>query len=60
MLKKAQNGKLDSRDVKVLNQRLAIQFLTLDTLNTIVMVQKNKTCHIVDYLQIEKFAYTND
>lgn len=38
MLKKAQDKKLYSRDIRVLNQRLAIKLLILRTLATIVIV----------------------
>lgn len=42
MLKRAWDGKLDSRDVIALNQRLAIEFPTLNALDTDVMVQKKR------------------
>lgn len=38
MLKKARDKKLDSQDVRALNQRLAIEFLTLSALNIVVIV----------------------
>lgn len=60
MLKRVRNGKLDFRDIRDLNQRLAIELLILSTLNTVVIVQKNKTCYLVNRLQIEKFPQANN
>lgn len=31
-----------------------------DTLNTIIMIQENKIYYIINWLQIEKFVFTNN
>lgn len=59
-MKIAWDRKLDSRDIKTLNQRLAIELLTSDALNIVLIIQKNKTCHLINYLQIEKVVYVNN
>ena len=60
MLRRAREEKLDYWDVITLNQRVAIKLPTSGALDTVIMVQKNKTRHLINRLQIEKFAYANN
>ncbi len=60
MLRRAGEGKLDSRDVNALNRRLAMELPTSGALDTVIVVQKNKTRHLINRLQIEKFARANN
>lgn len=60
MLKRVREKKLDFCDVRALKQKLAIEFPTSGALNIIIMIQKNKTYHFINYLQIKKFAYINN
>lgn len=50
ILKIAKERKLDFCDVRVLNQRLAMELPTSGALNTVIVVQKNKTCHLINRL----------
>lgn len=43
MLRRAREEKLDSCNVRALNQRLAMEFPTSGALNTVIVIQKNKT-----------------
>lgn len=60
MLKKVREKKLDSYNIWVLNQRLAIELLISSVLNIVILIQKNKTCHFINYLQIEIFVDINN
>lgn len=50
ILKKTQEGKLNSCDIRVLNQRLVMELSILSTLNTVIIVQKNKTHYLINHL----------
>lgn len=43
-------------NVKLLNNQIAIEFFFLNFLNNIVVVQRNELKHIINRLQIERFA----
>lgn len=60
MLKRERDGRLDSRNVEALNQRLAIELSTLGAMDAIIVVQRNKTRPLINCLQIEIFACTNN
>lgn len=60
MLKRAWDKRLDSQNVRTLNQRLAIELPILGALSIVVIVQKNKTCYFINCLQIEKFVLANN
>lgn len=59
-MKKVQKKKLDFYDIKALNQRLAMEFLTSSALDTVIIVQKNKIYYFINCLQIKKFVYINN
>ena len=56
MLKKVREGKIDFQDIWALNQGLA----TLVAIDTIIVVQKNKTCHFINRSQIKNFAHAKN
>lgn len=56
LLKRAREENLDSRDVSTMNQRLGLQSLTSGFLNTVIIVQKNKSRYLVKQLHIESFV----
>lgn len=60
ILKRIRKDKLNFGDIEVLDRRLAIKLPVLSSLNTIIIVQKNKTHHFINQLQIEKFARENN
>ncbi len=60
MLRRARDGRLGSPDVEALNQRLAMELLTTGAMDTVLVVQKNKTRHLINRLQIEMFARANN
>lgn len=50
ILKKIQEEKLNSCDIRVLNQRLVMELSISSTLNTVIVVQKNKTHYLINHL----------
>lgn len=60
MLRIAQERKLDSWDINTLNQRIVREVLTSDALDTVIVMQKNKTRYLINCLQIENFAHVNN
>lgn len=60
MFKKARDGKFNFQDVRALNHKFEIEILILNTLDTVVGVQNNKTCHLINHLQIKRFVYTSN
>lgn len=60
MLRRTREEKLDFCDIRSLNQRLAMELPTSSALHIVIIVQKNKTCHLINRLQIEKFAHANN
>ncbi len=47
---------LTQADVSMLNEKVVTSLTLNDPLNNIVIVQWNKTRHLVNHLQIERFA----
>ena len=60
LLKRARRGSLNIHDVNILNQRVATNLPDSGLLDTVVIVQKNKTRHLVNRVQIERFACANN
>ena len=56
LLKRARQGKLNIRDIEILNKRVTTSFLDTETLETVVVVQKNKSRHLINRMQIERLA----
>ena len=56
LLKRARNGELNLEDVDTLNDRVATNLPISQSMDSVVVVQKNKTRHLVNRLQIERFA----
>lgn len=56
MLKHARHGLLNIKDINSLNARVATHFPDSDFANTIIIVPKNKTRHLINSLQAENFA----
>lgn len=50
ILKKVRERKFESQNVYILNQRFAREFLAFDSLNIVIVIQKNKTCHLINQL----------
>ncbi len=60
MLRRTRDGRLGSQDVRALNQRLAIELSTIGVMDTVIVVQRNKTCHLINHIQIKIFARANN
>lgn len=60
ILKRAREGKLNLQNVRTLNQRPVIDIPTIGTMDTVNIIQKNKTCHFINQLQSEKYACANN
>ena len=60
LLKRAREGRLNIEDVYTLNRRVVTELPISESLDTVVVVQKNKTRHLINQLQIERFARANN
>ncbi len=60
LLKRARQRKLNMRDVEILNKRVATSLPDTRSLKTVVVVEKNKSKHLINRMQIERFARTNN
>lgn len=60
MLERAREENLNSRDVEALNRRLVIELPISNTLDIVIVVQKNKSCLVINQLQITKFVRENN
>ncbi len=49
-------GELTHGDIAILNGKVVRTLILSDPLKNIVIVQRNKTRHLINRLQIEKFA----
>ncbi len=56
LLKRARKEMLTQADISMLNEKVVIGLTLNDPLNNIVIVQRNKTRHLINHLQIERFA----
>lgn len=56
LLRRARMGALTQADVSKLNEKVVTGLTLSDPLNNIVIVQRNKTRHLINRLQIERFA----
>lgn len=60
LLKQARRGLLNIHNVNILDKKVATNLSDSGSLDTVVVVQKNKTRHLVNRVQIEQFACTNN
>ncbi|WP_375449089.1 AAA family ATPase [uncultured Nostoc sp.] len=60
MLKRARHSLLNVEDVNSLNARVATHLPDSDFADTIIIVQKNKTRHLINRLQAENFARSHN
>ena len=56
LLGRARRGELNIRDVEVLNDRVATKLPVPTSLDSVVVVRKNDTRHMINRLQIMQFA----
>lgn len=56
-LRRARYGLLNFKNINILNNQVLFYFSNSDFTNTIIVIQKNKTKHLINYLQVENFAY---
>ena len=56
MLKHAKHSLLNLKVVNILNAQVAIHLSNSDFADTTILVQKNKTKHLINCLQAEHFA----
>lgn len=56
LLMRARAGALTQHDVTILNDKVVTKFTLQDPLQNIVIVQRNKTRHLINRLQAERFA----
>ncbi len=56
LLRRARKGALIQADISMLNEKVVTGLTLNDPLNNIVIVQRNKTRHLINCLQIERFA----
>ena len=56
LLQRARTGALTQDDVMILKDRVVTQFTLQDPLKNTVIVQRNKTRHLINRLQAERFA----
>lgn len=60
LLKKAREGQYKINNGYILNRRMATELPISRSLDIIVIVQKNKTKHLIHQLQIEQLACANN
>lgn len=60
MLKKLQKEKLNFWDINTLNQRIVKKFCISGAFNTIIMMQNNRTYHLINCPKIAIFEYANN
>lgn len=58
MLKRARHGLLNLKNVNSLNAQVATHLPNSNFADTIIIVQKIKTRHLINYLQAENFAHS--
>ncbi len=51
-------GALSQADISMLNEKVVTGLTLNDPLNNIIIVQRNKTKHLINPLQIERFAHS--
>lgn len=49
-------GALTQADISIFNEKVVTGLALSDPLNNIVILQRNKTRHLIIFLQIQKFA----
>lgn len=60
MFKCAKNSLLNLDDIHVLNAQVATHLFNSDFNNTIIVVQKNRTRHLINCLQTQNFALSQN
>ncbi len=60
MLKRARNGLLNLNNVNTLNAQVATHLPNSDFNDTIVVIQKNRTRHLINRLQAQNFALSQN
>ena len=60
MLKRARNGLLNLEDVNILNAQVATYLSNSDFNDTVIVVQKNKTIYLINRLQAQNFALSQN
>ncbi len=56
MLTRARRGLLNNNDATILNSKVAVTILILNLDEQVVIVQRNATRHIINQIQIKRFA----
>lgn len=60
LLKQARQRKLDICNIHILNKRVAIILPISGLLDSVVVIQRNKTRHLINLVQIKQFARANN
>lgn len=58
LLGRARAGQLNEGDVNLLNDRVAVELPSPESLNSVVVVQRNELRHTINRFQTERFART--
>lgn len=60
LFKRVREKRLNIEDIYTLDKRVATELPISRLLNAVIVVQKNKIRHLINWLQIEQFAYANN
>lgn len=60
MLKHIRNNLLNLKDINILNAQVVLYFLNSNFINTVIIVQKNRTKYLINCLQALYFAFSQN